>query len=229
MVQSLQLGTTGNADDHHSMRRLNRLPIIVTIIIIVLFFGVVVIGLSWRGLPFHRGNDLDRTSNAPATSFGDQLKRGVTDGIIGEPESAEAFRPTPPVIEREPEKPIVIERQNEGRTEPRPQVEPEAAWRARMQREQDEQILREAQRQRMASLQARATALDSPLAVDISDARNTARENGIEGPQPVTGTTNSASDLYSAAMKSGLLRQQLDQNDQTSKEEFFNKDIRDPL
>ena len=35
MVQSLQLGTTGNADDQQSMRRLNRLPIIVAIVIIV--------------------------------------------------------------------------------------------------------------------------------------------------------------------------------------------------
>ena len=62
MVQSLQLGTAGNADDQQSMRRLNRLPIIIAIVIIVLFFGVVIIGLSWRGLSFNRGNELDSTS-----------------------------------------------------------------------------------------------------------------------------------------------------------------------
>lgn len=65
MVQSLQLGTTDNADDQQSMRRLNRLPIIVAIVIIVLFFGVVIVGLSWRGLSFNRGNELD-TANSEA-------------------------------------------------------------------------------------------------------------------------------------------------------------------
>jgi hypothetical protein len=36
MVQSLQLGTSSQADDQQGMRRLNRLPIIVAIIVIVL-------------------------------------------------------------------------------------------------------------------------------------------------------------------------------------------------
>jgi type IV secretion system protein VirB10 len=94
MVQSLQLGTSSQADDHQGMRRLNRLPIIVAIIFIVLFVGVVVIGLSLRGLSFNRG-DIESASNSPATSLGDQLKRGVTDGIIGDPEKQEVFQPTP--------------------------------------------------------------------------------------------------------------------------------------
>jgi len=51
MVQSLQLGASNQADDQKGMRRLNRLPIIIAIVIIALFVGVVVIGLSWRGLP----------------------------------------------------------------------------------------------------------------------------------------------------------------------------------
>lgn len=111
MVQSLQLGTAGNADDQQSMRRLNRLPIIVAIVVIVLFFGVVIIGLSWRGLSFNRGNELDSTSASPATTFGDQLKRGVSDGIIGEPEQREVFQPTPVVVERELVREAVVERQ----------------------------------------------------------------------------------------------------------------------
>lgn len=160
MVQSLQLGTGGSSDDQQSMRRLNRLPIIVAIVIIVLFFGVVIIGLSWRGLSLNRGNELDTGTTAPATSFGDQLKRGVSDGIIGEPDQREVFQPTPVVIERERVREPVVERQEVTRTERRTQLEPEAEWRARLKREQDEQILREAQRQRMASMQARATALD---------------------------------------------------------------------
>jgi len=227
MVQSLQLGTAGSSDDQQSMRRLNRLPIIVSIVIIVLFFGVVIIGLSWRGLSFNRGNELDTGTTAPATSFGDQLKRGVSDGIIGEPEQREVFQPTPAVTERERVREPVVDRQEVTRTGRRTQLEPEAEWRARLKREQDEQILREAQRQRMASIQARATALDSPLKVDVSEVQRSSSENVIDARQPLNSTTNSASDLYSAAMKSGLLGQNVDQNGQTSKEDFFNQDIKD--
>ena len=179
MVQSLQLGTGGSSDDQQSMRRLNRLPIIVSIVIIVLFFGVVIIGLSWRGLSFNRGNELDTGTTAPATSFGDQLKRGVSDGIIGEPEQREVFQPTPAVTERERVREPVVDRQEVTRTGRRTQLEPEAEWRARLKREQDEQILREAQRQRMASIQARATALDSPLKVDVSEVQRSSSENVI--------------------------------------------------
>lgn len=227
MVQSLQLGAAGNADDQQSMRRLNRLPIIVAIVIIVLFFGVVIVGLSWRGLSFNRESELDTTSASPATTFGDQLKRGVSDGIIGEPEQRELFQPTPVVVEREPVREAVVEPQREVRTERRSQLEPEAEWKARLKREQDEQVLREAQRQRMASLQARASALDSPLKVDVSEVQKSASEAKTDARQPLNATTNSASDLYSAAMKSGLLGQNVDQNGQTSKEDFFNQDIKD--
>jgi type IV secretion system protein VirB10 len=227
MVQSLQLGTAGNADDQQSMRRLNRAPIIVAIVIVVLFFGVVVIGLSWRGLSFHRGNELDSTTAPPATTFGDQLKHGVSDGIIGEPDQREVFQPTPVVVEREPVREPVVERQNEVRAERRSQLEPEAEWKARLKREQDEQILREAQRQRMASLQARATALDSPLKVDVSEVQKSVSESRTDARHTLNATTNNASDLYSAAMKSGLLGQNVDQNGQSSKEDFFNQDIKD--
>ncbi|WP_313291572.1 IncP-type conjugal transfer protein TrbI [Rhizobium rhizoryzae] len=227
MVQSLQFGTAGNADDQQSMRRLNRLPIIVAIVIIVMFFGVVIIGLSWRGLSFTQVNELDNSSASPATTFGDQLKRGVTDGIIGEPDQREVFQPTPVVIEREPVREPVVERQNEVRTERRSQLEPEAEWKARLKREQEEQIIREAQRQRMASLQAQATALDSQLKVDVSEVQKSVSETRTDSRQPLNATTNSASDLYSAAMKSGLLGQNVDQNGQTSKEDFFNQDIKD--
>lgn len=227
MVQSLQLGTTGSADDQQSMRRLNRLPIIVAIVIIVLFFGVVIIGLSWRGLSFNRGNELDTSTASPATTFGDQLKDGVSDGIIGEPESREVFQPTPVVVEREPVREQAVERQSEVQAERRSQLEPEAEWKARLKREQDEQILREAQRQRMASLQARATALDSPLKVDVSEVQKGASESRTDTRQSLNTTTNNASDLYRAAMKSGLLGQSVDQNGQASKEDFFNQDIKD--
>jgi type IV secretory pathway VirB10-like protein len=227
MVQSLQLGTTGNTDDEQNMRRLNRLPIIIAIVIIVLFFGVVVIGLSWRGLSFNRGSELESASNSPATTFGDQLKRGVSDGIIGEPEQRDMFQPTPVVVEREPVREAVTERHSETRTGRRSQLEPEVEWRTRLKREHDEQILREAQRQRMASLQARATALDSPLKVDVSDVETASADDKSNSRQPLNAAANSASDLYSAALKSGLVGHNINQSGQSSKEDFFNQDIKD--
>lgn len=227
MVQSLQLGITGKLEDQQNIRRLNRLPIIVTIFIIVLFFGVVVIGLSWRGLSLKQGTDVESASNSPATTFGDQLKRGVTDGIIGEPEQREVFQPTPSIVKREPERLPAAETRNEAPSERRSQLEPEAEWKARLKREQDEQILREAQRQRMASLQARATALESPLKIDVSNGQN-GNSYSRNDLRPLSRpSTDAAADLYSAAMQSGLLGQNMDPNGQTSKQDFLNQDIKD--
>ncbi len=226
MVQSLQLGAGNQTDDQNGMRRLNRLPIIIAIVIVALFVGVVVIGLAWRGLPFNRNNDIDSASNTPATNFGDQLKRGVTDGIIGEPVEREAFQPTPAVEQKVEKETTVVDRRPTEREERRPRLESEEEWRARLKREQDEQYVREAQRQRMARLQARATALDSPLKVDISDVERTAK-NSADSSQSPASTSNNASDLYAAAMKSGLMGENLDPNAQTSKEDFFNQDIKD--
>ncbi|MBY5816392.1 IncP-type conjugal transfer protein TrbI [Rhizobium leguminosarum] len=226
MVQSLQLGTSSQADDQQGMRRLNRLPIIVAIIVIALFVGVVVIGLSLRGLSFNRG-DIESASNSPATSFGDQLKRGVTDGIIGDLEKQEVFQPTPVVVEKKEEQDPVVERQQMERQDRRQRLESEEEWKARLKREQDEQYIREAQRQRMARLQARSTALDSPLKVDVSAVEKVATSTNDTGRQRTNIAANSASDLYAAAMKSGLMGQNVDQNGQTSKEDFFNQDIKD--
>ncbi|MCJ8057028.1 IncP-type conjugal transfer protein TrbI [Shinella curvata] len=225
MVQSLQLGTSARSDSQQGMRRLNRLPIIIAIAIIVLFFGVVVIGLSWRGLTFNRNGDLNSASSTPATNFGDQLKRGVTDGIIGEREKQEIFQPTPVVVRTEERQEPAVERR-EVQEDRRSRLEPEEEWKARLKREQEEQYIREAQRQRMARLQARATAFDSPLKVDVSEvAENT--KIADDRNQPGNLATNSASDLYATAMKSGLLGQNVDPNGQATKEDFFNQDIKD--
>ncbi len=226
MVQSLQLGASAQANDQNGMRRLNRLPIIVAIIVIVLFVSVVVIGLSLRGLSFNRG-DIEGASNTPATSFGDQLKRGVTDGIIGEPEKQEVFQPTPVVVEKKEKQEPVVERRPVERQDRRQRLESEEEWKARLKREQDEQYMREAQRQRMARFQARSAALDSPQKVDISDVEKAANSANDNGGQPRNAVANSATDLYAAAMKSGLMGQNGDQNGQTSKEDFFNQDIKD--
>ncbi|AAB92439.1 conjugal transfer protein TrbI (plasmid) [Sinorhizobium fredii NGR234] len=225
MVQSLRLGAANEAEDQNGMRRLNRLPIIVAIVIVALFVGFVVIGLAWRGLPFNRNNDIHSASNTPATNFGDQLKRGVTDGIIGEPVKREAFQPTPTMKQKVDKEPTVVDRPTEPE-ERRPRLETEEEWKARLMREQDEQIIREAQRQRMARLQARATALDSPLKVDISEGEKAPKNSTDTGQNP-TATENNASDLYPAAMKSGIMGENLDPNAQASKEDFFNQDIKD--
>ncbi len=226
MVQSLQLGTSSQADDQKGMRRLNRLPIIVAIIVIILFVGIVVIGLSVRGLSLKRGDDIESASNTPATSFGDQLKRGITDGIIGDPEKQEVFQPTPVTEQKVEKHEPVVDRRPTDRQDRRSSLESEKEWKARLKREQDEQYIREVQRQRMARLQARATALDSPLKVDVSafektaNAKDTIRQNS-------TMTANNASDPYAAAMKFGLMGQNVDPNAQTLKENFFNQDIKD--
>lgn len=228
MVQSLQLGMPNGQGSEDGMRRLNRLPIIAAIVFIVLFIGVVIVGLSWRGLSFGGGSALDRASNSPATSFGDQLKRGVGDGIIGDPAERETFQPTPtPTVERksEPEQ-RVSETPSAERTVRRPVLESEEEWKARLRREQDEQYMREQNRQRMARLQARATALDSPLKVDVSEIERGDKASASNATGALTGTRG-ASDLYAAAMKAGLQGQNADPNGQVSKEDFFNQDIKE--
>jgi type IV secretion system protein VirB10 len=228
VVQSLQLGTSSQGGGEGGMRRLNRLPIIAAIVFIVLFIGVVVIGLSWRGLSFNRGNDLDSASNSPATSFGDQLKRGIGDGIIGDPQDRENFQPVPPppappTTETRPQpvgRPATIDR-----TQRNAPLESEEEWKARLKREQDEQILREKNRQRMARLQAQATALDSPLKVDVSEVQRDGK--ATMASNAASRSTSSGPDLYAAAMKAGLQGQNADPNGQASKEDFFNQDIKD--
>ncbi|KSV71163.1 conjugal transfer protein TrbI [Sinorhizobium sp. GL2] len=227
MVQSLQLGTSAN-DDQRGMQRLNRLPVIIAITVVVLFIGVVVIGLSFRGLHFYGTSDLDTANSTPATNFGDQLKKGITDGIIGDPEQTQVFQPTPvtQTKEEEEDKPEIkpVERTKEVR---RSRLEPEAEWLARLKREQDEQYYRERQRQRMARLQAQSVALDSPLKVDISDVERAKNTRKDDQSTPTETASSNPSDLYAAALNSGLMDKATDANMQKSKEDFFNQDIKD--
>lgn len=106
-------------------------------------------------------------------------------------------------------------------------MESEADWNARILREQREQVLREQQRQRMASLQAKSAALDSPLAVDVADLDSRSAVNGSSSTRSMGATTaNGRPDLYSAALAEGVARQE-DQNRQSGKEDFFNADIKE--
>lgn len=228
MVQSLQFASLNQGDDNKGMRQLNRLPIVAGIVIALLFIGVVVVGLSWRGMSFSRNNDQPSAANTPATSFGDRLKQGVFNGIIGEPEQADVFKPTPVVEQVKPGEAKPVETlQRPDVQERRRTSEPDDGWKIRLQKEQDEQYMRETQRQRMARLQARATALDSPLKVDISDVEKAANTAATDRRQTISRPATPA-DLYSAALRSGLIGQNIDPNEQGSKADFFNQDIKDP-
>ncbi|MBP1861606.1 IncP-type conjugal transfer protein TrbI [Rhizobium herbae] len=231
MVQSLQLGGASSQDEpQRSIRRINRLPIIIVIILVVLFFAVIIYGLSSRGLYFRGGPGVDAASNTPASTYADQLKRGVSDGIIGEPAQTQVFQPAPVVqtrTDRDEIQPTVA--RPDQRFERESRLEPEEEWLARLERGQKEQYLREQHRQQMARLQARGAALDSPLTVDVRDADagsissgTLATANGGRGP-----ASRSAVDLYSAAMQAGFGGQNMDPNGQMKKADFFNQDIKE--
>lgn len=226
MTESLKLGGVDEQKGPR-IRRLNRVPIIVAIALVVAFLAVIIYGLTSRGLQFGGPNE-DQSTIRPATTDADQLKRGIPDGIIGEPAPV-ILQPTPTETKEATTNPFGPVTPSEEVTAERPALEPEAIWRARLEREQQEQYLRELQRQRMASLQADAAAFDSPIAVDVgnlADATATpvatpASTNGALGSnQPM-----SALDLYAAAIKAGS--QNTDPNGQAAKESFFNQDIAD--
>ncbi len=231
MVQSLQLGGASSQDEpQRSIRRINRLPIIIVIILAILFFAVIIYGLSSRGLYFRSDPGVDAASNTPASTYADQLKRGVSDAIIGEPAQTQVFQPAPVVqthTDRDEIQPTVT--RSDQRIEKESRLEPEEEWLARLERGQKEQYLREQHRQQMARLQARSAALDSPLTVDVRDADTgsigsdtLATANVGQGP-----ASRSAADLYSAAMQAGFGGQSMDPNGQMKKAKLFNMDIKD--
>ena len=227
MVQSFQLMAPPEAGSQSGMRRLNRLPVIVAIVLVALFLAVVIIGLSFRGLS---SNDEDQPGDASrglATSFADQLKQGVANGIIGEPEQQQLFQPAPPAIEV----PRRMEVEARPATDKQDRVsasESDEEWKARLKREQDEQYIREMHRQRMARLQAQASALDSPVKIDVSDLAGPAAAASEPGESATARrASNPANDLYASAMRSGLLGQDPDPNGQIAKDAFFNQDIKE--
>ncbi len=227
MVQSLQLATSNQSADEKGMKRLNRVPLFVGIGILVLFLAVLVYGLSSRGLRFGQHDPNDSGSGTPASTFADQLKRGVKDGIIGDREEQQpVFQPTPVPQQQEAARPVEAEAKVEPRQPSRSRMESDEEWNARMLREQREQIFREQQRQRMASLQARGAALDSPLKVDMSDVSTQSPSAASAGARQSNIMSGGAQDLYAAALKAGAAGQ-VDQNGQASKEDFFNADIKD--
>lgn len=228
MTQSLKLGGAPEEAEGRGIRRLNRLPIILAIVLIIVFFAVVFYGLTSRGLYFRRAAGVDTASSNPASTYADQLKKGVSNGIIGDQQEAQTFQPAPPL----PDAPKPASNPFSGRpqTESRSgsQLEPEELWRARLDREAHEQYLRERQRQRMARVQANGAAYDSPLAINGSKLQTSSA--AISNAAPSTMTTPSsargASDLYAAALRAGFGSQNIDPNAQSAKEDFFNADLK---
>ncbi|MFC5386747.1 IncP-type conjugal transfer protein TrbI [Aquamicrobium segne] len=229
MTQSLKLGgeTTASAP---KIRRLNRLPIIGAIALVVIFLAVIFYGLTSRGLRFRDNGDAGAAGSQSASTYADQLTRGVPDGIIGEPIQPQ-FQPRPIETSEAAVNPFPAT-ETSARTEQQPptsQLEPEEVWRARLEREQHEQYLREQHRQRMARLQANEAAYDSPIAVGINELNhNPATGTGAAATSSPAGQSarpTSALDLYAAAMQGGMTGANSDPNGQAGKERFFNQDI----
>ena len=200
MTESLKLGRVDEQKGPR-IRRLNRVPIIVAIALVVAFLAVIIYGLTSRGLQFGGPNDGQSTVR-PATTDADQLKRGIPDGIIGEPAPV-ILQPTPAETKEATTNPFGPVKPSDEVTPERPALEPEEVWRARLEREQQEQYLRELQRQRMASLQADAAAFDSPIAVDVGNLTDATTTPAATNSALATNQPMSALDLYAAAMKAG--------------------------
>ncbi|MCP3468618.1 IncP-type conjugal transfer protein TrbI [Bradyrhizobium sp. CCGUVB23] len=228
MAQSLKLGGSPDAEEARGIRRLNRLPIIVAIVLVVVFFAVIFYGLTSRGLYFRRNAGIETASSNPASTYADQLKKGVSNGIIGDQTEAQTFQPAPP----QPDTPKPANNPFSGRqqTEARAasQLESEELWRARLDREAHEQYLRERQRERMARVQAGDAAHDSPLAINLSKLQTGATATSNTAPAKTTtpGLTGGPPDLYAAALRADYGLQTTDQNRQAAKEDFFNADLK---
>lgn len=230
MAQSLKLGGSPAGEEGRGIRRLNRLPIIIAIVLVIVFFAVIFYGLTSRGLYFRRDAGIDSASSNSASTYADQLKKGVSNGIIGDQQDAQTFQPAPP----QPDTPKPTNTPFPGRqqTEARSgsQLEPEELWRARLDREAHEQYLRERQRQRMARVQANEAAYDSPLAINISKLQSTTgASSDAAAPSKTTKSTGfrgGTSDLYATALRAGLGTQNIDPNGQSAKENFFNADLK---
>lgn len=230
MAQSLKLGSVSEEASSSGIRRINRLPIIVVIVLVIAFLAVIFYGLTSRGLYFRGEPGLDQTSGNPASTYADQLKRGVSDGIIGDAIQTPIFQPTPVETKKETTpNPFAAEPRQLQQGE-KSSLEPETVWKARLQREQEEQYLRERHRERMARLQASDAAYDAPLVIDkgkIDAQAKVATGAATTSPAANAAQPQSATDLYAAALQAGLAGHNLDPNGQRTKEGFFNADIKE--
>ncbi|RWP02648.1 IncP-type conjugal transfer protein TrbI [Mesorhizobium sp.] len=233
MVQSLKLGGAPSEESEAGIRRINRLPIIIVIVLVIAFLGVIFYGLTSRGLLVRQNSGLGDGSGNPASTFADQLKRGVGDAIIAEPQQTTTLQPTPVTqSEKRSVNPFTPQPSPTEEAQPVQEPESEQVWRARLQREQEEQFLRERHRQRMARLQANDAAYDSPITVDRGKFDSRGGDTTAAAATTTNGITTAttpgaASDLYAAALRAGLGGQNVDPNGQKAKEDFFNTDLKE--
>ena len=86
MTEALKLGGS-DLSRSPRIRRVNRLPVTVAIVLVVLFLAVIFYGLSSRGLRFGDSDPGFSPGSQPASTHADQLTRGIPDAVIGEPEN----------------------------------------------------------------------------------------------------------------------------------------------
>ncbi|CAA0090085.1 Uncharacterised protein [Starkeya nomas] len=230
MTQSLKLGGAANDETEAGMRRINRLPVIIVIVLVVAFLGVIFYGLASRGLRMGEAGGPGESTGNPASTFADQLKRGVGDAIIGEPQQVALPAPAPVATKEVPvTNPFLPPPARQANVRPEPTLEPEAVWRARLQREQEEQYVRERHRQDMARLQANDAAYDAPIAVDRGKLDGLGTGPATRPGAPATASASpsgGAPDLLAAALRAGAGGINPDPNGQRAKEDFFNADLK---
>lgn len=221
----------GPDDGPPKIRRLNRLPIFIFIALAVIFFALIIWGLSQRGL-IRRPEQPDRSQSQPASDFADEIKRGIGDGLIDEPRSDPVM--APPTIE-----PGVKEELASNPFQPSPRqeeaqhtaLEPEADWRERLLRDQEEALMREQHRQQLAAIQAQANARNSPIAVDVRnlDEAQSAGRQQVHGQRPGPFSSEGMDDFYAALMRpgTGVRAGARDQNNQTGKRAFLDQKAAD--
>ncbi len=71
-------------DEAPKIRRLNRLPIFLFIGLLVVFGVVIIYGLANRGIT-SGGSIVEDGGGTPASGFADQLKAGISNGVIDPP------------------------------------------------------------------------------------------------------------------------------------------------
>lgn len=243
-MSSIDLGSAGDNDGEPKIRRLNRLPIIIFISIIVILVVVVIWGMSQRGLIGGRGPQPEQTQGQPASDFADELKRNIGDGV-NEPQRQDPLIITPGSDAMEtPDGVNPFIPGNRPNTQQQQQqqtvstLEPEADWRERLMREHEEALLREQNRQQLAALQANTNARNSPMAIDIGalgQQQGTGQQGQGQGqgqgnPQLGGQYSGGTADLLSAAMRAaggGPGGAMADPNNQQGKISFLNQDITD--
>lgn len=218
---SLKLGRS--AAPSSAMRRLNRLPVFLALGLVVLFLAVIFYGLTLRSLGQSAGDMANEKNLRPAWSDADRLKDGIPDGIIGDP------APVAPHPSPDPPRPALNPfptPQAQPSFEPgERRLEPDEVWRARLEREQGEQMLRELHRQRMASLQADNAALDAPIAVSLGALGQASMAS--DRPDLFTRQNDNEVDSLYATIASQNL-QLARPGDQAAKQRFLNQSVAAP-